>query len=55
MQATRTTWGLVEPARTRSLIQIGLEREPGNAELQYFARVLEREKPSVGGISAVDK
>lgn len=55
VQATRTTWGLVEPARTRSLIQLGLEREPGNAELQYFARVLEREKPSVGGLSAVDK
>jgi len=55
VQATRTTWGLVEPAKTRSLIQLGLEWEPGNAELQYFARILEREKPSVGGISAVDR
>ena len=55
VQATRTTWGLVEPAKTRSLIQLGLEWEPGNAELQYFSRILEREKPSVGGISAVDR
>lgn len=55
VQATRNTWGLVSPDTTRSLIQLGLEWEPGNEELRYFARILDREKPPVGGLSAVDK
>ncbi len=54
VQAARTSWGVVESTRTRSLIQLGLEWEPASAELQYLARILEREQPSAAKLSAVE-
>ena len=55
VQAIRNTWGIIEPARTRSLVQLGLEAEPFNAELQFLARILEREHPDGARLSVTDQ
>lgn len=55
VQAARNSWGIIEPARTRALVQLGLEAEPANAELQFLARVLEREHPDGARLSVTDR
>ncbi len=54
MRATRATLGSGNAVRARALLDLGLQWEPANGELQYFARILEREKPGDTKLSAVE-
>ena len=53
--AIRRTWGVVEPARTQSLLKLGLEWSPEDTELNYLARVLGREQPDGAKLSVADE
>lgn len=52
--AARTSLGTGDITRTRSLLKLGLQWDPANGELQYFARILEREQPRAPKLSATD-
>lgn len=55
VHAVRGSWGIIEPTRTRALVQLGLQADPANAELQFLARILEREHPDGARLSVTDR
>lgn len=51
--AVRTTLGTGNLEKTRSLLSLGLQWEPSNDELLYFARIIAREQPPGAKLTSV--